>query len=93
MDLRHLSIYLNDHLAGATVGRELARRMAGSNRDNDYGPFLAQLAREVDEDREALLELMRALEIGVDHLIDRARRQYEQLDEHRHRAVREALAR
>jgi hypothetical protein len=28
-----LSIYLNDHLAGSTVGADLARRAARNNRD------------------------------------------------------------
>lgn len=61
-----LAIYLNDHLAGATAGRELSRRAAASNRDTSYGPFLAELAREVQEDRESLLAIMRALGIKVD---------------------------
>jgi hypothetical protein len=63
-----LSIYLNDHLAGATVGRELSRRAAGSNRGLSYGPFLETIAREIDEDRKTLLDVMRALDVGVDHL-------------------------
>ncbi|HEY2771466.1 MAG TPA: hypothetical protein VGI87_12905 [Solirubrobacteraceae bacterium] len=63
-----LSIYLNDHLAGATLGRELSRRAAGSNRGSSYGPFLENLAREVHEDRETLLEVMRTLDVGVDRL-------------------------
>lgn len=63
-DLR--SIYLNDHLAGATVGRELSRRAAANNRANDYGPFLAGLATEIDEDRDALLEIMRTMGVGTD---------------------------
>ena len=28
-----LGIYLNDHLAGATIGTELARRIAGSRQE------------------------------------------------------------
>jgi hypothetical protein len=63
-----LSIYLNDHLAGATVGRELSRRAAGSNRGSSYGPFLENLSREIAEDRRTLLEVMRALDVGVDRL-------------------------
>ena len=63
-----LPIYLNDHLAGATAGRELARRTAASNRGTSYGAFLERLAQEVDEDRRALLELMRALDVGVDRV-------------------------
>jgi hypothetical protein len=63
-----LAIYLNDHLAGSTAGRELARRAAGSNRGSEYGPFFEGLAVEIDEDRESLLEIMRALGVRVDQL-------------------------
>jgi hypothetical protein len=63
-----LSIYLNDHLAGATAGLELARRSAARNRGSDYGTFLARLEQEVSEDRDSLLSIMRALGIRVDRL-------------------------
>lgn len=63
-----LAIYLNDHLAGSTVGRELARRAAGSNRGTSYGPFLEELADQIDDDRETLIRIMRALDVGVDRL-------------------------
>lgn len=63
-----LAIYLNDHLAGATAGRDLARRSAASNDDSPYGEFLTGLAIEIDEDRDSLLELMRRLEVRVDRL-------------------------
>lgn len=63
-----LATYLNDHLAGATVGRELARRAASSNRGSDLGGFLEELAAEIDSDRDALIEVMGALEVGTDRL-------------------------
>jgi hypothetical protein len=63
-----LGIYLNDHLAGATMARELARRAASSNRRSNYGGFLDRLAREVDEDRDTLLAIMRALGTSIDQL-------------------------
>jgi hypothetical protein len=63
-----LAIYLNDHLAGATSGRELARRGAASNRDSEYGPLLAELADEIESDRVALLEIMRRLGVRVDRI-------------------------
>ncbi len=63
-----LATYLNDHLAGSTVGVELSRRAAGSNRGTDHGPFLDELARELVEDRQTLLEIMRALGVRVDRL-------------------------
>jgi hypothetical protein len=63
-----LAIYLNDHLAAATGAHELAKRAAASNRDSDDGTFLATLAGEIEADRQSLLELMRALDIGIDRL-------------------------
>jgi hypothetical protein len=63
-----LSIYLNDHLAGATVGVNLARRAAGSNRETSYGPVLEKLAEEIEEDRRSLLQVMERLAVGEDHL-------------------------
>jgi hypothetical protein len=63
-----LAIYLNDHLAGSTAARELVRRAAGSNRRSDYGQFLERLSSEVDEDRDALLAVMRALGFPIDQL-------------------------
>jgi hypothetical protein len=40
-----LGIYLNDHLAGATIGLELSRRARGSNEGNEYGEVLERTAR------------------------------------------------
>ena len=59
-----LGIYLNDHLAGATGGVELARRVAGSH-GGDQAGTLRRFAAEVAEDRAALLEFMAALEVPV----------------------------
>ena len=59
-----LSIYLNDHLVGSSAGRDLFRRAARDQRDTPRGPELARLAREVDEDREAQLALMRDLDVA-----------------------------
>jgi hypothetical protein len=63
---KYLPIYLNDHLAGATAGHELAKRSLGHNRDTPFEPFLERLAEEIGEDRTALRAIMRALEIGED---------------------------
>ncbi|HEV7652052.1 MAG TPA: hypothetical protein VGP26_28185 [Actinophytocola sp.] len=62
-----LGIYLNDHLAGATAGVELAERLAGENRDRIGGRVLRRLAEEVAEDRVALLDLMATLDVPVRH--------------------------
>jgi hypothetical protein len=61
-----LGTYLNDHLAGATVGVELARRAAGSNRGTTYGETLSRLAEEIAEDRRTLEAVMKRLGIGRD---------------------------
>ncbi|MGH3154964.1 MAG: hypothetical protein ACRDNF_00090 [Streptosporangiaceae bacterium] len=56
-----LGVYLNDHLAGATAGTELARRVAASQRDPARRGVMRTLAGEISEDRRALLEIMAAL--------------------------------
>jgi hypothetical protein len=63
LDRKLLGIYLNDHLAGSTVGMELSRRAAGSNKGSAYGDVLERVAREIEEDRETLKGLMDRLEI------------------------------
>ena len=60
-----LGIYLNDHLAGATGGGELARRMAGSHPDPGQQATLGRLAADIAQDRMALLDLMAALGVPV----------------------------
>jgi hypothetical protein len=63
-----LSIYLSDHLAGATFGTELARRARGENEGTVFGDFLAELADEIDEDRAELEAIMEALGVGRDRV-------------------------
>ena len=60
-----LGIYLNDHLAGATAGSELAHRMAGSHPGREEAAPLSRLAGEIAQDRSALLDLMAALGVTV----------------------------
>jgi fermentation-respiration switch protein FrsA (DUF1100 family) len=50
-----LSVYLNDHLAGATAGVDLARRVADG-----------AIAAEIEEDRGALIEVMDRLAVRQD---------------------------
>jgi hypothetical protein len=63
---RLLKIYLQDHLAGATAGLELARRSQGANEGTPLGEFLAGLAAEIAEDRDVLTEIMEALDVPQD---------------------------
>lgn len=54
MNTELLGIYLNDHLAGASAGTELARRISRTH------PELRVLADDVDADRKELLDVMRS---------------------------------
>jgi hypothetical protein len=55
-----LSIYLNDHLAGAGGGVALARRVAGS-RTGEEGEQTRRLAQQIGEDRDSLIAIMNRL--------------------------------
>jgi hypothetical protein len=61
-----LGVYLNDHLAGATIGVGLARRMVASAKPgSERATVLGRLATEITDDRSALLRIMAALGIRV----------------------------
>jgi hypothetical protein len=68
MERRLLSIYLNDHLAGATAGLELARRARGANEGTELGRFLARLSAEIAADRRTLEWLIDELGIRRDRV-------------------------
>jgi hypothetical protein len=61
---RHLAIYLNDHLAGATGGVGRARSAREANEGTEFHEPLARICREVEEDRESLLAIMS--DLGID---------------------------
>jgi cell division protein FtsB len=57
-----LEIYLNDHLAGATGGVELARRLRASNRDDAvFGETLSRVCAEIEADRTVLEQVIEGL--------------------------------
>jgi hypothetical protein len=61
-----LGVYLNDHLAGSTMGMGLARRMvASAEPGSERATVLSRLATEITEDRAALLRIIAALGIQV----------------------------
>jgi hypothetical protein len=68
VDSRLIAIYLNDHLAGATGGLELARRALGANRGTEFEAPLERLATEIAEDRTALVDVMARLGVARDPL-------------------------
>jgi hypothetical protein len=67
-----LEVYLNDHLVGATAGLELFRRSAqaqaraDTQRDPEHGGPLAGLARQVEQDRDSLIQIMTDLGVSTD---------------------------
>ena len=63
-----LATYLNDHLGGSATGRELARRTLSSNRGNEYGVVLEDIARQIEEDVDSLLDVMRRLDVEPDRI-------------------------
>lgn len=58
---RALSTYLDDHLTGATVGVELARRCVSSHEDTSAEASLQTLADEIADDRQTLIRVQQSL--------------------------------
>jgi hypothetical protein len=61
---RLLGIYLNDHLAGSSAGRDRCRAARDANSGSELGAFLDELLGEIIADRRALLEVMAAVGIA-----------------------------
>lgn len=62
-NVKLLRIYLNDHLAGAVGGIELARRSLVSNEGNEFGRFLRGVTADIEDDKESLEQIMDKLGI------------------------------
>jgi hypothetical protein len=65
-----LRIYLQDHHAGSTTGLELARRIRGNNKGNEYGQAMAKIVDEIAADKKALESIMDDLGFGADKIKD-----------------------
>jgi hypothetical protein len=63
-------IYLQDHHAGSNAGLELARRIRGSNKGNDYGRAMAKIIDEIAADQKSLESIMDDLGFGTDRIKD-----------------------
>ena len=63
MSRTYLSIYLQDHLAGATAGVNLAKRATRHNQGTPAGRRLEQVAHEIEVDRDTLTRFM--AELGI----------------------------
>jgi hypothetical protein len=58
-----LGVYLNDHLAGSAAGIELAEKLRDNNHGTELGTLMANLHRDIGQDRSVLEELMDRLEV------------------------------
>ena len=65
-----LRIYLQDHHAGSNAGLELARRVHGGNKGNEYGEALAPIVDEIAADKKTLESIMDDLGFGSDTIKD-----------------------
>ena len=70
MNEKLLRIYLQDHHAGSTTGLELARRVRGANKGNEYGEAMAKIVDEIAADRKALESIMDELGFEADKIKD-----------------------
>jgi hypothetical protein len=66
--LKLLGIYLQDHLAGAMVGVNLAKRALSENQDNDFANVLRGVTTEIEQDRQTLIRIADSLGIRRDRL-------------------------
>ncbi|MBA3747868.1 MAG: hypothetical protein H0W96_10325 [Solirubrobacterales bacterium] len=66
----YFSTYLRDHRAGATVGSNLAQRLAEENQGTPYEGFLTLLAQQIDEDVATLESYMERFGVQASTLKD-----------------------
>ncbi len=57
-----LDVYLNDHLAGAMLGSNLAEQIRSHNRGTPLGELMGSLAPQIEEDRQTLIGLMQRID-------------------------------
>ena len=57
-----IDVYLNDHLAGATLGSDLAEHLRAENQGTALGLLMESLALEIEQDRQTLIELMQHMD-------------------------------
>lgn len=57
-----MELYLNDHLAGAMLGSDLAEQIRAQNEGTPLGEQFASIASEIEEDRQTLVNLMESMD-------------------------------
>jgi len=56
-----IDVYLNDHLAGAMLGSDLAEQIRAQNHGSAVGELMESLAPQIEQDRQTLIDLMQQL--------------------------------
>ncbi|MFZ0387538.1 MAG: hypothetical protein WAL22_17885 [Solirubrobacteraceae bacterium] len=56
-----MDVYLNDHLAGATLGSDLARQIRDQHENSPLGDRMRAIAPQIEEDRQTLIALMQRM--------------------------------
>lgn len=59
---RAIDVYLNDHLAGAMLGSDLAEQIQAQSEGTALGELMKSLAPQIEQDRQTLIELMERLD-------------------------------
>jgi hypothetical protein len=67
-DIKLLTIYLNDHLAGSVAGHELAKRTQSSNADTPLGDYLIEFTQQVEEEQSVIENLLDSFEASPDRI-------------------------
>jgi hypothetical protein len=57
-----MDVYLNDHLAGAMLGSDLAEQIRDQNEGTPLGELMQSLAPQIEEDRQTLIGLMQRMD-------------------------------
>ncbi len=57
-----IDVYLNDHLAGAMLGSDLVEQIEAQNHGTALGELMESLAPQIEQDRQALIDLMQRLD-------------------------------
>ena len=59
-----IEVYLNDHLAGAMLGSDLAEQIQERSEGTPFGDVMVTISAQIEEDRETLVGLMERMDIG-----------------------------
>jgi hypothetical protein len=61
---RAMDVYLNDHLAGAMLGSDLAEQIQQRHQGTPLGEVMTSIGGEIEEDRQRLVDLMERMEVS-----------------------------